>query len=781
MLLSGYEVIYISMTVIVYGDMTADLLKGLDPFEKKDHHKNGAIHHNTAITPMSPPEPTTTPMSNGSDHLTLSPPAAMQNSQSQSLSSEPQPMKYQNSLPTPNNASKPETLSIQVSAESESHDPDPNRPLSVSTTVPLGTGSVRYHPKGITFETPSQTAVTAPTSPSGMILPLTNDDTDTSNATMVRYPSQGTLDDAQYNAMRQKALQQSGKISVEDQSAILAKLDASSHSELPQSFHLQGISDASVDYYNLAKHQRPTPDGASLRTILDIRNMKTESVKLKGVTGDHSQGNGQIGDIPKMQENQRSKTVPNIQRVTSKQRMLADYPDLFYSHFDEAVHDRKEKDIRYNRKDRDLELELQNTGSPRSVRFKPQESTTSVMSDDSEGAVNRKAAALAEEMLGVEHRSTTESFLEKLSKNEKGQKEKHQHFHTNSKTLRATMKTSKTPRYNAAGKVTSNSVNTRNGVNGDDDLDLRRMSHDEKMEFKAKQIASRHRKHFYDSEHGGRKTDIPKWSKSLKSIKEFKTSTGESLYNPNRRGLLRPLTMESALHIETEYFDRENTPMDEAYYASQSTLDVVEANREPHMLWNDNPRTFFFSLTDSEFKHRLHQELTPSTHRLKTYTVAEDEEHDRDEEDTLVKAMSKMAGVASQSLNDTDIKHDRSVTGIGHDGRIVLSDIGRFKITKSRSEPMQNGDEENESKEESDESDEDVDTPGSLTHHRQHTLHGQLLDALPQADRKNLHVIIHSDFSVQVQERKIRKAHVRAATAKLHFTLKPVHSMKILL
>jgi len=241
--------------------------------------------------------------------------------------------------------------------------------------------------------------------------------------------------------------------------------------------------------------------------------------------------------------------------------------------------------------------------------------------------------------------------------------------------------------------------------------------------------------------------------------------------------------MESALHIETEYFDGQSTttsPMDEAYFASQSTLDVVEANREHNMKWNENPRTFFFSLTDKEFQQRLHQELTPSTRRLRTFTVAEDLE--LDENDILMKAMSQMAGVASQSLNDCDIKHDRSVTGIGHDGRIVLSDIGRFKMTKSRSEPVLNGEEQNEAKQESDEfSEVETDTPGSLSHHRQHTLHGQLLDALPQADRRNLHVTIHSDFSVQVEEKMIRKAHVRAATAKLHFTLKPVHSMKILL
>merc|ERR1739838_214071 len=113
--------------------------------------------------------------------------------------------------------------------------------------------------------------------------------------------------------------------------------------------------------------------------------------------------------------------------------------------------------------------------------------------------------------------------------------------------------------------------------------------------------------------------------------------------------------------------------------------------------------------------------------------------------------------MASQSLTNCDIKHDRSVTGISSDGRIVLSDIGRFKMTKSRSEPIRNCEEDDDLKGEEDEEEEEsveVDTPGSLTHHRQHTLHGQLLDAMPQADRQNLHVTILSDFSVQVVEKK---------------------------
>merc|ERR1712079_522847 len=122
-------------------------------------------------------------------------------------------------------------------------------------------------------------------------------------------------------------------------------------------------------------------------------------------------------------------------------------------------------------------------------------------------------------------------------------------------------------------------------------------------------------------------------------------------------------------------------------------------------------------------------------------------------------------------MGDIDVKHDRSVTGIGHDGRIALSDISRFK--KCNSAPVV-GNKEIASNEE------EVDTPPIFSHHRQHTLHSQLLDALPQADRQNLHVTIHSDFSVQVEERKVN-AHVRAQTAKLHFTSKPVASLKILL
>ena len=257
--------------------------------------------------------------------------------------------------------------------------------------------------------------------------------------------------------------------------------------------------------------------------------------------------------------------------------------------------------------------------------------------------------------------------------------------------------------------------------------------------------------------------------------------------NPSSSGLLRPLTMESALHIETEYFDGPNstrtTTMDEPYFAAQSTLDVVEMNKLPTMLWNDNPRTFFFSLTDSEFKQRLHHELTPSTKRAKTFTVAEDAEDDDDDPDLRTAMSNMVADMASQSLTNCDIKHDRSVTGISSDGRIVLSDIRRFKIQKSKSEPIYNNEADADLKEKDsadleEEEEEEVDTPGSLTHHRQHTLHGQLLDAMPQADRQNLHVTIHSDFSVQVVE---KRAHSRAETAKLHFTLKPVHSMKILL
>merc|ERR1712154_9767 len=103
------------------------------------------------------------------------------------------------------------------------------------------------------------------------------------------------------------------------------------------------------------------------------------------------------------------------------------------------------------------------------------------------------------------------------------------------------------------------------------------------------------------------------------------------------------------------------------------------------------------------------------------------------------------------------------------DGQMVLSDIARFK--QAQSEPMMKCDEEQKE-------DMNVKQKKSYHHRTKKTIFGRLLEAVPVNERKDLNITIHSDFSLAVAE---KPRHFKAETAKLAFTLKPVHNMKILM
>ena len=149
------------------------------------------------------------------------------------------------------------------------------------------------------------------------------------------------------------------------------------------------------------------------------------------------------------------------------------------THFDAAMHDQKEKDHRHGHNKHDDDVAVL---TPRSVRFKEMQqssmaSLSSSGTDDSERALNKRAAALAEEILVVD-RSATESLIRRISRDEKERKEKRKPLQPKPKTIR-----SKSPKYDADGNVSPESPN------GDgQDFDVRRMSHDQQMEMKAKQL-----------------------------------------------------------------------------------------------------------------------------------------------------------------------------------------------------------------------------------------------------------------------------------------------------
>merc|ERR1712039_986806 len=141
--------------------------------------------------------------------------------------------------------------------------------------------------------------------------------------------------------------------------------------------------------------------------------------------------------------------------------------------------------------------------------------------------------------------------------------------------------------------------------------------------------------------------------------------------------------------------------------------------------------------------------------------------------------LSHMIAPNTQSLND--IKLDRSVTAIGSDGKMVLSDVARFKqgqsapLTKFKKELKEN---EEENADGDDEKEVVVHRKKSYHHRTKETIFGRLLEAVPVDERKDLNITIHCDFSLAVAE---KPRHFKAETAKLAFTLKPVHNMKILM
>ena len=275
--------------------------------------------------------------------------------------------------------------------------------------------------------------------------------------------------------------------------------------------------------------------------------------------------------------------------------------------------------------------------------------------------------------------------------------------------------------------------------------------------------------------------------------------------------------MESQYHLDTDYFDEDT----ETTYSTQKSFDLlgdeIDALRhghgkEPTMQWQSHTNIFHFTLVDDEFKNAIHTTFTPhSTRNLRQMTFDPDKPYgssggasavvpEDEETGPSTTPVSRLMPIVSQSMND--LKCDQSVTAIGSDGKVVLSDMGRFKSAQSvpLTEDGENVLSEDEEYEYEVKYDDDplvqkTNPPKKMkkleakrkaagklqrmrSHHRTETLHGRLLDAVPHADRKNLQITIHSDFSAEVVE---KGRHYKAETAILNFTLKPVHSMKILM
>eukprot|EP00483_Globobulimina_turgida_P005271 UN05281 len=110
------------------------------------------------------------------------------------------------------------------------------------------------------------------------------------------------------------------------------------------------------------------------------------------------------------------------------------------------------------------------------------------------------------------------------------------------------------------------------------------------------------------------------------------------------------------------------------------------------MQWQSMTNVFHFTLTDNDFKSVLHTTFTPHSTRNSAHTMTFDPVNPfgeiKEDEETVTPLSKLNAATETQSMND--IKCDRSVTGIGSDGKLVLSDLQRFKAigTHSSSVPL---------------------------------------------------------------------------------------------
>lgn len=249
----------------------------------------------------------------------------------------------------------------------------------------------------------------------------------------------------------------------------------------------------------------------------------------------------------------------------------------------------------------------------------------------------------------------------------------------------------------------------------------------------------------------------------LRSAKEFQNS---SLLSPSI--LLKPMTMESVqmdlLRLDSIDEQRETTFSTKDTFMNE--LDAVLRTSGPSMKWQSMNK-FYFSLTDDGFKSMLHETFTPQSARAynkNAYVphVHTPQPYENEEKGTPLHEMVKHD--VHQSMKE--LKLDKSVTAIGSDGRIVLSDMARFAMRRSAPIYYSNKEEDTKCDE------------NKLMHQRNETLHARMLDAVPRTNRRDLNITILSNFSAVVAE---KPQHFKAETAKLAFTLKPVHSMKILM
>lgn len=232
--------------------------------------------------------------------------------------------------------------------------------------------------------------------------------------------------------------------------------------------------------------------------------------------------------------------------------------------------------------------------------------------------------------------------------------------------------------------------------------------------------------------------------------REFQMSSGTSLYAPS--DFLKAITIEDlAENVST--IDVEQLAMD----------DALRHTMIPAMHWNAQ-KEFHFRIVSEDLRNTIHETFTPRTPRNIGYSrkLTFDEKNlYGDEPPYLLPSTGKIAITITNLITlpvNREVRHrwaqtmDKSIKAIGSDGMLVLG-----SIVRSKSEII--GDEKEFGC-------------------NSNSLHAALLDAIPPPDRRNLTVTIMPDFSCSVVENGI---HQRADTARLNFSLKPVHKLKILM